>query len=84
MGFFSIPLDLISEWRNRPQNKSQKEIMARKIELQEKLADLLPRGLQIEGITIGELSISNFIEQSLKKKLKTQEVSLPREVPKQM
>jgi len=48
MGFFSIPLDLISEWRNRPQNKSQKEIMARKIELQEKLADLLPRGLQIE------------------------------------
>lgn len=48
MGFFSIPLDLIGSWRNRPQNRSQKEVLARKIELQETLAELLPRGLQIE------------------------------------
>jgi len=48
MGFFSIPLDLIASYRNRPQNRSQKDILQRKIELQEGLAELLPRGLQIE------------------------------------
>ena len=67
MGFFSIPLDLIGSWRNRPQNRSQKEVLARKIELQETLAELLPRGLQIEGIYLILFEyLPNFYKESQK------------------
>lgn len=50
MGLFAIPLDLINAYRNKPIKRSNKEIVEKKKELQDKIAELMLKGQDIEGL----------------------------------
>lgn len=51
MGLFSVPMDLINAYRNKPIKRSKKELDQCKVDLQAKLEGLIHMGQEIESIS---------------------------------